>query len=156
MKRRLILAVTTLVLSGVTIAWNQGRPDFSGEWVLNVTKSTVATPGIQSGTARIDHKEPLFVFQRTFVTKDGPDEVRYELATDGKEKVTTAGNQTRRSRLYWEGAELVLDEKIEMSGRTATNVVHYRLENGGRVLIAHEVFIVPSFKHDNTWVFDRK
>ena len=158
MKRRLILGVTMLAVfgAGAGIVWAQGRPNFSGEWVLNVKKSTMATQGVESGTVRIDHKEPAFGFQRRFVTKNGPSEARYDLTTDDKEKVRTSGNVTRRSRMYWEGEELVLDEKGEMSGGTATNVVRYRLENGGAVLVARETFNGPKLKYANVWVFDRK
>lgn len=154
--KRLLPGVGILVALAAGIAWADERPNFSGDWVLNSGKSTLATKGIQSGTVRIEHKEPAFSFQRTFITKDGPDESRYDLTTDGKEKVEVSGGSTRRSRLYWEGDQLVLDEKIEMAGRTATNVVRYRLENEGKTLVAREAFRAPRVQHDNVWVFDRK
>ena len=152
------LSITTILVGALAAggASTQNRPNFSGDWTLNLAKSTIATSGIEAGTVRIEHKDPAFSFQRTFTTKDGPDESRWELTTDGKEQVRTSGNITRRSRLYWESDTLVLDEKAEMSGRTATNVVHYRLENGGAVLVARETEITPRFRHDNVWVFDRK
>ncbi len=156
MTRHLILDVLILVAFGAGTAWAQDRPNFSGEWVLNLAKTTTANKGITGGTVRIDHKEPVLKFRRTLATADGPSEGGYDLTTDGKEKVTTSGSMTRRSRMYWEGGELVLDEKIEMSGRTATNVVHYRLENGGAVLVARETEITPRSRHDNVWVFERK
>jgi len=45
----------------------QGKPDFSGEWILNRAASTLspAARGTQSGTVHIDHKEPKFQYKAT-------------------------------------------------------------------------------------------
>lgn len=134
----------------------QDKPNFSGEWVLNLSKSTLARKGIEGGTARIVHREPAFSFSRTFVTHDGPDDASYELAIDGSEKAEHSGTMTRHSRLYWEGDQLVLDEKIAMGDRNATNIVHYSLTGGGATLVAKESFRGPKLKYDNVWLFDRK
>lgn len=149
-----LVAVVAMLVGA--IGWAADKPNFSGEWVLNLSKSTLAKRGIEKGTARIVHHEPAFSFARTFVAKDGPDDAAYELTTDGSEKVEHSGNMTTHSRLYWEGDQLVLDEKIELGERTATNVVHYRLTDGGATLIAQESFRGPRLQYDNSWVFDRK
>ncbi len=148
-----IVALAAL-LTGASLA--AAQPNFSGEWVLNLAKSKIARPGIQAGAVRIEHKDPAFSFERTFTLADGPDSGRYDITTDGKERVKQSTAETRRSRMYWEGVELVLDEKVEKAGRTATNVVHYSLENAGRALVARESFRAPGLQYDNVWVFDRK
>ncbi len=156
MNRRILTAVVVAVALVAGVAPAADRPNFSGEWSLNLTRSTLATKGIEAGTARIVHREPAFSFARTFTTKDGPDSVSYEMTTDATEKVAREGKKTRHSRLYWEGDQLVLDEKIELGGRTATNVVRYSLADGGKTLIAKESFRGPKFQYENSWVFDRR
>lgn len=156
MNRQILVVVFVViaVVAGILLAAD--KPDFSGEWNLDLSRSTLAAKGIQAGTVRIVHHEPAFKFDRTFVTKDGPDRTSYELTTDGKEKMDQSGKMTTHSRLYWKDDDLVLDEKIEVGGRTATNVVHYTLADSGRTLIAKESFRGPRLQYDNSWVFDRK
>ena len=156
MKRRALVVVAVVAAAVTGVALGAEKPDFSGQWVLDLGRSTLQTPGIQSGTVHIVHREPAFSFARTFVSKDGPDEAKYELTTDGKEKVEVEGKMTTSSRLYWEGEQLVLDQKIAVRNLTATNVVHYSLSDGGRTLIAKESFRGPKLKYDNSWVFNRK
>ena len=48
-------------------------PDFSGEWVLNRQACTLS-PGadaMQSGVARIEHREPSFHYTAEFVSPGG-------------------------------------------------------------------------------------
>ncbi len=68
------------------------KPDFSGEWVLNRPACTLS-PGadaMQSAVVRIEHREPTFRYEATFVAKDGPLEYKYELPSDGRDIVSTA------------------------------------------------------------------
>ncbi len=156
MGRRVGVVGFAVAVAVACVALAADRPDFSGDWTLSLSRSTLATKGIQSGTVRTVHREPKFNFSRTFVTSDGPDESSYELTTDGTEKVERSGKMTRHSRMYWDGDQLVLDEKLELGDRTATNVVHYSLADGGKTLIAKESFRGPKLQYDNVWVFERK
>ena len=60
--------------------------DFSGEWTLNVSASTlspVVAPVVQSGFVRIEHREPI-VSVHLSITMDGkPFDVRFERASNG-------------------------------------------------------------------------
>lgn len=57
------------------------KPDFSGEWTLNVPASTlspVVAPVVQGGFVRIEHREPI-VSVHLSITMDGkPFDVRFE------------------------------------------------------------------------------
>ncbi len=157
MRRTLLTATTLLFCAAIgDPLLTAAGPNLTGDWVLNIAKSKIAEAGIQAGTVRIEHKDQAFSFRRSFTTAAGPDASGYDLTIGGEEKVEQAGGQTRRARLYWEGNQLVYDEKIEMGGRTATNVVHYSLENEGKTLVARERFRAPRVQHDNVWVFERK
>ncbi|HNX49461.1 MAG TPA: hypothetical protein PLS53_03205 [Thermoanaerobaculaceae bacterium] len=150
------ILVVLLITVLASLAWAADKPDLSGKWVLNLGKSTLATPGIEAGTVRITHQEPRFHFARTFQTRDGRDNLTFDATTDGAERTTRSDGMTTRSRLHWEGQELVLDETTQVGSRTATNVVHYSLSDGGKVLIARESFRGPRLQYDNTWMFDRQ
>jgi hypothetical protein len=60
------------------------KPDFSGEWTLNVSASTlspVVAPVVQGGFVRIEHREPT-VSVHLSITMDGkPFDVRFDRTT---------------------------------------------------------------------------
>ena len=132
------------------------KPNFSGEWYFVPTKSKLQIPAPASGTFRIEHREPAIKIARTFIREGKSDTWGIEMTTDGKEVVQEGNGQTSRARLYWEGSDLVLDEKITLKDRQATNVVKYHLSNGDKTLTASESFHGPILKYDNTWVFEKK
>jgi hypothetical protein len=45
--------------------------------------------------------------------------------------------------------------KISDRGEEGTNVVHYRLTDGGKTSVAAEWFHMSKEQHHNLWVFDR-
>jgi hypothetical protein len=57
--------------------------------------------------------------------------------------------------MYWEGDVLVLSQTYSKPGfPDGTNVVHYRLLEGGRILEAVER-VTGLGAHENVWIFDR-
>jgi hypothetical protein len=156
MIKRLLTLVVLSAAPVTGLAETPQHPDLAGVWVLSTTRSTVAQQGIRAGRLRIDHQGLQLRFHRTFVTAEGGDDLSWVLTTDGVEKTTRSEGVTTHSRLFWEGDQLVLDEKLELPGRTATNVVRYSLTDEGRTLIAKEAFRGPRLQYDNTWVFERR
>ena len=65
--------------------------DFSGEYVLNRQASTLSATagGVLGATVRIEHQEPHFRYQYTFVVDGKPFEGAFELVTDGREVTHT-------------------------------------------------------------------
>jgi hypothetical protein len=137
----------------------QPRPDFSGEWQLNRSASTLPPPvsSVESGIVRIEHREPSFTFHRTYVIGGTPREGSYTITTDGRE-VAAAGQQGAAtvSTLRWDGAALVLAGRIKGPGFEATNDVRYELLDSGRRLRATERGRSPFGDHDAVWIYDRR
>lgn len=137
----------------------QTRPDFSGEWVLNRQASTLPAPvsNVESGVVRIEHREPEFRFQRTYVIAGAPREAQFSTRTDGAED-TQPGPRgvTTTMTLRWDGAALVLAMRIAGSGFTATNDVRYELLDNGRRLRATEAGRSTQGNHDAVWIYDRR
>ena len=62
-----------------------------------------------------------------------------------------------RSRMYRDGAALVLAEDITASdGQKAKNTVRYTLEDDGNTLIESEKEETPAGNETNRWVLERK
>ena len=151
------LFIMILTMVAVTaIAEGREKTDYSGRWIFNPLKSKLQIDWKpEKGEFEINHKEPLFRLHRIFIVDGKANEISFEHTTDGKEVVTTEGNRKIYSRMYWDGDILVLDQRILMGNREATNKVRYTLANGGATLIAEEQFRGPKLKYDNLWAADK-
>jgi hypothetical protein len=159
MNRVLFCALLALCLTACTTPSGSQRPDFSGRYLLDRINSkleAIDISSLQSATIVIEHREPVFKFQRTF-TMGGRDQTfSYDLTGDGNEVKAQSAGQDQYSRLYWEGDTLVFAMRIVSAAGESTDTVHYRLTNGGHQLEAEEAFRGPGGNYDNHWVFTRQ
>src|SRR5206468_2280016 len=119
----------------------QQKPDFSGEWQLNPHASMlspIVAPVAQSGTLRIEHKEPNFKCHMTIVLDGKPFETKYEMLSDGREAVAAQQGRRTASSLRWDGDALVATSRIAIPNGEMTISFRYELEDGGRRLRASE------------------
>jgi hypothetical protein len=116
------------------------KPDFTGEWTLNLEASAlspVVAPAVQSGFARIEHREPT-VSVHLNITMDGkPFEVRFKRASN------------------WDGDALVFTDRTQTPNGELTISFRYELQDSGRRLRAAEQLRGAGREQDNVWVFDR-
>jgi hypothetical protein len=157
--RLMIVALAVVLVGWLPAVHAQPRPDFSGEWVLNRTMSSL--PGdtyaaLESGVVRIQHREPVFTFQRTFVVNKQALDASFEIQTDGREIAVASRGLTSRSRLEWQGTSLVLTALIKGPRGDISNIVRYELLDGGRVLRAIEDLGGAAPAHHNVWMYERR
>jgi hypothetical protein len=134
------------------------KPDFSGEWQLNLQASTlspIVAPAAQSGVLRIEHHEPKFSAHQTIVLDGKPFESKFDLLSDGREVLTDAGGRRIASSLRWDGDALVSAWEIRAPDGEMTISFRYELQDGGRRLQAAEQLRGAGRDQDNVWVFDR-
>jgi hypothetical protein len=116
------------------------KPDFSGEWTLNVGASVlspVVAPVVQSGFVQIEHREPMIAVHLS-ITMDGkPFDVRFERASN------------------WEGEVLVFTDTVDTPNGELTISFRYQVEESGQRLRAKERLRGGGREQDNVWVFDR-
>jgi hypothetical protein len=131
------------------------QPDFSGEYVLNRQTSTLSTgaAAIQSGMVRIEHAEPTFRYQATFVADGKTFEYAFICLSDGRE---VAATEDEVSSLRWEGDALVAMFWTRSSDSEMTMSWRYELQDGGRRLSAIEQIRGGGRDQDNAWVFERR
>ena len=126
------------------------KPDFSGEWILDRQASTLSSgaAAVQSGVARIDHREPIFRSQLRMVADGKPVEYAYEGLSDGRE----VAEEGAVNRLCWDGDALVF------TGRDAQWTISFRYEllEERRRLRAVEQIRGGGRDQDNVWVFERR
>ena len=151
------LGITALgLMLATTLAAGDGtKPDFSGTWIFNPAKSGLEKRAPTKSVFVIEHQDPKFKLTRTHTYGEKSNTLSFEVTADGKEHYRKDGDFETWTRLTWLGDELVLDQKMAYRGEQGTNVVHYRLANGGETFIAVEWYHMPSRQHHNYWVFDR-
>jgi hypothetical protein len=136
----------------------QTAPDFSGDFVLDRAASVLQaeSAAVESGTVRIEHRDPAFRFARTFVVKQKPFETAFDIATDGREVARAVAGRTSRSRLEWQGRSLLLTVLIDTPRGEVSNIVRYELLDGDRMLRATEDVGGAAPTHHNIWIFVRR
>ena len=152
----LLFLFMAFCVAGLSLGQTPAKPDFSGNWKLNVQKSQLEVPTPDSGTCRVEHQEPKFKATRTFAVGGKQDTIQLDLTTDGKEYYKKSGNEESWTRMYWQGNSLVLDVKLRINGKDGTNIVTYALADNGRTLLAVERLRTPRFSHVNHWVFEKQ
>ena len=144
-----------LLLTTALAAGDGTKPNFSGTWKFNPATSGLEMTAPTKSILVIEHQEPRFKLTRTHTWGEKSETLTFEFTTDGKEHYQKDGEMETWSRVTWMGEELVLDMKVAYGGEQGTNVVHYRLADGGNRFIAVEWYHMPSSQHHNYWTFDR-
>ena len=150
----IILVAFGCLLSGIGIAQNNKKPDFSGTWKLDLKKSSLEIPTPKSMIFVIVHDEPNWEVKRTFVFENGKEDIwETKLTTDGKQVIHDFNNNDGKVRLYWENDSLIFDSEIMFPDETASNVVRYSLTDNGKTFVAEETFKSITYSHKNRYVF---
>ena len=161
MDNRLYIGFCILVCAfAASPAAGQPKPNFSGEWVLDLSASRLHPDfaAIERGTVRIVHHEPSFSFHRTFFVKGQPSNVSYEVTTDGRQHRSTGqSGGIILATMAWEQTALVLRQQItDPRAGELSNDVRYELLDDGRTLRATENFEGAGRSHHNVWIFRRR
>jgi CspA family cold shock protein len=115
------------------------KPDFSGEWILNVQESAlspVVAPVVESGFVRIEHREPVVSVHLQITMSGKPFDVRFERPSN------------------WDGDVLVFVDTQPTPNGEMTIAFRYELLDSGRRLRAAEQLRGAGREQDNAWVFD--
>lgn len=153
-----IVTTISLVFALASSAFSQAAatPDFSGTWVLNIGKSTLAKDDtVKSETITIDYKKSAITFH--YKTDGKKSTEKY--IPDGQPRVTsnTASGQLT-SKASWQDSALVIESTLQIKVPNATVVVsglkpvvdRWSLSPDGRTL-SHEV---PDSKE--VFVYDKQ
>lgn len=88
---------------------------------------------------KIEHREP-HLDQEILVTRASGEEQRlvFRYKTTGEETTNSVGDRTAKSRVRWDGAELVIESWVETAGRELHFKDHWSLSDDGQTLtMAH-------------------
>ncbi len=136
MKKALAIAGLMALVAGP--AWAQAKPNFSGTWVLDLSKSDFGQmPLPDSIVSVIEHKEPKVKVTTTQKGQGGEITNERQLTTDGKENMnkfrTQLGLQDVKSTTKWNGRTLTTSFTFEAQG-TVSVTDNWDVSADGKVL----------------------
>lgn len=133
------------------------KPNFSGTWTLNVSKSEFgALPGPSSRTDVIEHSDPVFKDTVKQESAQGPQTLTLTYTTDGKEATNEQGPMTVKSNLSWDGDNLVIDSKTNVQGNDVTIRQVWTLSADGNTLTVNAHLAAAALgETDQKMVFDK-
>ena len=150
--------VLSLFITVAAVFAAADKPDFSGEWTINLNRSEYgAQPAPHKLTEKIQHKGSNI---RMEVLELSPldQEVKYELkyVTDGKETSNTMLGSVVKSTASWIDNQLAVHSWSNVSGWAVDIKDRWRLVENGTTLIVERHLTAPSGNFDETLVFDKK
>ena len=156
MRRGFFLAAAftlTLGLSGAA----QAKPNFSGDWKLNVDKSEFGPmPPPTSMTMKIDHDDPNMKVATAVSGPQGDMSVDAKYTTDGKESINSMGPMEAKSTMNWDGDDLAVTTKLDAGGTEIAIKGKWTLSTDGKTLTQATHLTSPQGEVDLKYVFEKQ
>lgn len=176
MKKSIIWAAAAFaVMLAIALPHTQGRPDFTGTWVVDTVDRPERPGGGPGGGGRREgdgggRGGPMAMLEkghriritqtaeRLVVTSTGESgEQTNAYALDGSESTNAAGRGTVRSRTKWEGAALVTEGTRNMEGPMGAMTLKTRevrsLSDDGRTMTLRTAIETPRGQRTTTVTF---
>jgi hypothetical protein len=134
------------------------KPDFTGDWKLNTSKSTFGdVPPPDSMTIKVTHGEPKLSTVSKQSGQMGEIEMKGEYTTDGKE-CTNEGFQgaPMKSVVKWDGDVLGFETKGQFGGEDFTLTQKWTLSDDGKTLTVAQHIATSMGDFDQKLIFDRQ
>jgi hypothetical protein len=153
MRLRRVFAIwlAVVLLLCPILAQQQSRPNFTGVWKLDPNRSNLDGRTPDSVTLYIHQNDPDFHLRRTEVQHGKSSAWSIHGRTDGKTLEQKSREGTKRTHMYWQGSQLVLEYQNNDKRGETQKVVRYTLSDGGRTLVANE----KDNDHENKLVFTK-
>jgi hypothetical protein len=134
------------------------KPNFSGDWTLNIDKSNLGPmPPPASMTRKVDHADPALSMTQAIVGgPQGDQTITLKLTTDGKEGTTEMMGTQAKTSAAWEGENLVITMKIDLGGTEVKLIQKWVLSDAGKTLTDNTHIVAPQGEFDIVYVMNKK
>jgi hypothetical protein len=130
------------------------KPNFSGTWKLDVSKSDFGVlPPDNSRTVVIDHSDPVLKLAVSADGAQGKQDFTLNFTTDGKEATNNAGGLELKSILTWESSTLVDNTKLKYQDQDVTVKEIWLLSDDGKTLTQSAHYTSPMGEMDTKMVY---
>ncbi len=157
MKSWTVLLGVVLLLSSAAVA--QDKPNFSGKWTLDTSKSDFGEfPVPDTQTNVIEHKDPNIKLTQTIrgqAVPGGEASSERHYTTDGKESSNKLGPQDLKSTCNWDGNKLAINTKLETPDGTVEIKDSWELTDGGKQMVVTRYFKGPQGESTQRLLFKK-
>jgi len=143
--------------AGAVVAASAGaKPNYSGTWKLNTTKSDFGPlPPSDSETDVIDHKEPTVVINVDAVTAQGPQKYTINTTTNNVEAPAKLGPMDAKIKTTWQEGNLASTVKLTFNDQDVSMKRVYVLSPDGKTLTVNNHLESPMGEADQKMIFER-
>ena len=161
MKKTLVASSLILVLAAVSALAQDAKPNFSGTWNMDLSKSDFGpVPAPDSLVAVIEHKEPSVKITTTQKGQQGEIVNERILTTDGKENTNKmrmmGGEQEIKSTSKWNGKKLTTAFKLDVQGAPVEFNDAWELSDDGKVMTIVRDIKTPQGDFTTKTVFSKQ
>jgi hypothetical protein len=146
---------TVLALALAVAAQPASKPNFSGEWKLNLEKSQFgALPPPTAMTRKITHAEPSLTIDETQTSPLGDQSTTRSYKTDGSAMTFMVQGASVSGSAKWAGNVLEVLSNVEAIGMSFTDKMS--LSPDGKTLTSSVQVTTPQGNMDITVVFEKQ
>jgi hypothetical protein len=149
------LLASLVALTLLAPAQPAAKPNFSGEWKMNVEKSNFGPlPPPTSITRSIAHAEPALTIEEHQLSAMGEQKQTRKYVTDGTAMTFESQGATVNSSASWSDNALVVISKVDVVGLTFNDTM--TLSADGKTMTSAVKIASPQGEVDVTVVFDKQ
>jgi hypothetical protein len=136
MFRRVFLVLSICLLLSSLAAVAADKPDFSGQWKLNLEKSDFGPmPKPDKADYTVTHKDPDMTIKTVMSSSQmGEMTVEIKIFTDGREFTNEMNGQQIKGTAKWEGKSLVVTSKFQVQDAEIKFIQKWTLSDDGKSL----------------------
>ena len=152
--KRSLLILAAFALAALPVL---AKPNFSGDWKLNVAKSSFGQmPSPNSMTTKITHEDPKLTSHVKQSGEMGEMEFDASYTTDGKECSNDMFGNPVKSTLKWDGDTLLIDAKGKFGDNDFTMQDKWTLSDDGKTLTIVRRFQSSMGEGEQTLVLEKQ
>ena len=146
---------TVLALALTVVGQPTAKPNFSGDWKMNVAKSNFgALPPPTSIVRKVTHKEPSLVIEETQEGGIGDPTTTRKYVTDGTKTTFTSQGAEVVTSAKWSGAILEVVSSVDAIGLSFTDKMS--LSPDGKTMTSAVLVASPQGNLEITLVFEKQ
>ena len=150
LRRLLLLSIPAAMLMAAD------KPDLSGHWVADLSKSDFGMMPVPSKIERdIEHKDPAITVKTTQVGERGEMKTDSSYSTDGKEATIKMRGREAKVKAKWDGAKLKVNTKSEFNGMEIGQEETWTVSDDGKILTIDNTIKAPQGEFTTKSVFTK-
>ena len=149
-----LLCLVALLTASLAAAAD--KPDFSGDWKMNIEKSSFGpVPPPTSYTRKVTHQEPSVTIADEQKGGTGDQSVSHTYTTDGKQVSYQMNGADVKAAASWDGDALVVRSNVDAGGIAISIAEKMTLSEGNHKLTDTIKLATPMGDLDLIYIFEK-